>query len=98
MTRRPAPADRVRGAFAALFPHHREHEPHQVVMWIIVAAALSLIATILVAGAAGYAAVASHLKEAKSDSAFAFTQTGRASADVRAISARNDAGTFTAFS
>ena len=31
---------------------------------MIVAAALSLIATILVAGAAGYAAVASHLKEA----------------------------------
>lgn len=64
MMRRPALADRLRGPFAALFPHHREHEPHQVVMWMIVAAALSLIATILVAGAAGYSAVGSHLKEA----------------------------------
>jgi uncharacterized membrane protein YbhN (UPF0104 family) len=64
MRRRPALAERLRGQFAALFPHHREHEPHQVVMWMIVAAALSLIATILVAGAAGYAAIASHLKEA----------------------------------
>ena len=36
--------------------------------------------------------------EAKSDSAFAFTHTGRASAAERAISARSDAGTFTAFS
>src|SRR5215467_4625578 len=64
MMRRPALADRLRGLFAALFPHHREHEPHQVVMWMIVAASLSLIATILVAGAAGYSAVATHLKEA----------------------------------
>src|SRR5262252_103760 len=64
MTRRAALADRLRRPFAALFPHHREHEPHQVVMWMIVAAALSLIATILVAGAAGYSAIASHLKEA----------------------------------
>src|SRR6478752_2098406 len=64
MMRRPALAERLRGPFAALFPHHREHEAHQVVTWMIVAAALSLIATILVAGAAGYSAVASHLKEA----------------------------------
>ncbi len=47
-----------------LFAHHREHEPHHVVMLMLLAGALSLIATIFVAGAAGYAAVASHLKHA----------------------------------
>ena len=36
--------------------------------------------------------------EAKSDSVFAFTQTGRASAAARAIEARSEAGTLTAFS
>jgi uncharacterized membrane protein YbhN (UPF0104 family) len=64
MRRRPGGGDRPRGPFAALFAHHREHEPHQVVMWMIVAAGLSLIATILVAGAAGYLAVASHIRHA----------------------------------
>jgi uncharacterized membrane protein YbhN (UPF0104 family) len=44
--------------------HHRETEAHHVVMLMIVAAALSLIASILVAGAAGYVAVASHLRHA----------------------------------
>jgi uncharacterized membrane protein YbhN (UPF0104 family) len=53
-----------RGPFRVLFAHHREHEPHDVVMLMIVAAALSLIATILVAGAAGYVAVASRLRHA----------------------------------
>jgi uncharacterized membrane protein YbhN (UPF0104 family) len=47
-----------------LFAHHREHEPHHVVMLMIIAGALSLIATILVAGAAGYVAVASHVRHA----------------------------------
>jgi uncharacterized membrane protein YbhN (UPF0104 family) len=53
-----------RGPFKILFAHHREHEPHHVVMVMVVAAALSLIATILVAGAAGYVAVASHVRHA----------------------------------
>ena len=53
-----------RGPFKVLFAHHREHEAHHVVMVMIVAAALSLIATILVAGAAGYVAVASRLRHA----------------------------------
>jgi uncharacterized membrane protein YbhN (UPF0104 family) len=53
-----------RGPFKVLFAHHREHEPHHVVMVMVVAAALSLIATIFVAGAAGYVAVASRLRHA----------------------------------
>ena len=64
MRRRPDGGERPRSAFGSLFAHHREHEPHQVVMWMIVAAGLSLIATILVAGAAGYVAVTSHLRHA----------------------------------
>ena len=53
-----------RGPFRVLFAHHREHEPHHVVMLMILAGALSLIAAILVAGAAGYVAVASHVRHA----------------------------------
>jgi lysylphosphatidylglycerol synthase-like protein len=53
-----------RGPFKILFAHHREHEAHHVVVLMVLAAALSLIATILVAGAAGYVAVASHLRHA----------------------------------
>jgi uncharacterized membrane protein YbhN (UPF0104 family) len=53
-----------RGPFKVLFAHHREHEAHHVVMLMVVAAALSLIATIFVAGAAGYVAVASQLRHA----------------------------------
>ena len=53
-----------RGPFKVLFAHHREHEAHHVVMVMVVAAALSLIATIFVAGAAGYVAVASHVRHA----------------------------------
>ncbi len=53
-----------RGPFKVLFAHHREHEAHHVVMVMVVAAALSLIATIFVAGAAGYVAVASRLRNA----------------------------------
>ena len=64
MTRRAAWADRRRGPLGVLFAHHREHEPHHVVMMMIVAGALSLIASILVAGAAGYVAVASHVRHA----------------------------------
>jgi uncharacterized membrane protein YbhN (UPF0104 family) len=47
-----------------LLAHHREHEPHHVVMLMLLAGALSLIAAILVAGAAGYVAVASHIRHA----------------------------------
>jgi uncharacterized membrane protein YbhN (UPF0104 family) len=51
-----------RGPFAVLRAHHREHEPHHVVVLMSVAGGLSLLATILVAGTAGYAAVASHIR------------------------------------
>jgi uncharacterized membrane protein YbhN (UPF0104 family) len=64
MTRAPARGLRHRGPFKVLLAHHREQEAHQVVMLMLVAAALSIIATILVAGAAGYAAVASHIRHA----------------------------------
>jgi uncharacterized membrane protein YbhN (UPF0104 family) len=64
MTRRLVRGDRRRGPLGALFVHHRDHEAHHVVTMMILAGALSLIATILVAGAAGYVAVASHLKHA----------------------------------
>jgi uncharacterized membrane protein YbhN (UPF0104 family) len=64
MTRRPTPDDRRHRPFAMLRAHHREHEAHHVVTWMIVAGALSLIASILVAGAAGYGAVASHIRHA----------------------------------
>jgi uncharacterized membrane protein YbhN (UPF0104 family) len=64
MTRRVTLGDRRRRPFGMLFAHHREHEPHHVVMLMLVAGALSLIATILVAGAAGYVAVASHIRHA----------------------------------
>ena len=53
-----------RGPFKVLFAHHREHEAHHVVVWMVLAAALSLIATIFVAGAAGYGAVATRLRHA----------------------------------
>ena len=64
MTRRAALGERRRGPLAAVFAHHREHEPHDVVMWMVVAAGLSLIATIFVAGAAGFVSVASHIRHA----------------------------------
>jgi uncharacterized membrane protein YbhN (UPF0104 family) len=64
MTRAPAWGLRQRGPFKVLLAHHREHEAHHVVMLMIIAAALSLIATIFVAGAAGYVAVASHIRHA----------------------------------
>ncbi|HEY2310509.1 MAG TPA: lysylphosphatidylglycerol synthase domain-containing protein [Gaiellaceae bacterium] len=64
MTRAPAWGLRQRGPFKVLLAHHREHEAHHVVMLMIVAAALSLVATIFVAGAAGYVAVASHIRHA----------------------------------
>ena len=53
-----------RGPFKVLFAHHREHEAHHVVVLMVLAAALSLIASIFVAGAAGYLSVASHLRHA----------------------------------
>jgi uncharacterized membrane protein YbhN (UPF0104 family) len=64
MTRRAAWFDRRRGPLGVLLAHHREHEAHHVVMLMIVAGALSLIASIFVAGAAGYESVASHLRHA----------------------------------
>src|ERR1700751_3693605 len=47
-----------------MLPHPREHEAHHVVRLMVVAGALSLIATIFVAGAAGYQNVASHIRHA----------------------------------
>jgi uncharacterized membrane protein YbhN (UPF0104 family) len=64
MTQSPGWGLRRRGPFKILLAHHREHEPHHVVMLMIVAAALSLVATIFVAGAAGYVAVAWHIRHA----------------------------------
>ena len=64
LTRTAVLALRGRGPFKILLAHHREHEAHHVVMLMIVAAALSLIATILVAGTAGYLNVASHIRHA----------------------------------
>jgi uncharacterized membrane protein YbhN (UPF0104 family) len=64
MTRRAALGDRRRGPLGVLFAHHREQEAHHVVMLMILAAALSLVASILVAGTAGYITVASRLRHA----------------------------------
>src|SRR5262245_33695938 len=64
MTRRLGEGARRRGPLGVLLAHHRESEPHHVVVLMILAGALSLIAAILVAGAAGYVAVASHLRHA----------------------------------
>jgi uncharacterized membrane protein YbhN (UPF0104 family) len=64
VTRQSALALWRRGPFKVLRAHHREHEAHHVVMLMILAGALALIAAILVAGAAGYVAVASHLRHA----------------------------------
>jgi len=64
MTRRPNRAKWRRGPLGVLMAHHRDHEPHDVVMLMIVAGGLSLIATIFVAGAAGYVNVASHIRHA----------------------------------
>jgi uncharacterized membrane protein YbhN (UPF0104 family) len=51
-----------RGPFAVLRTHHRDQQPQHVLMLMVVAGALALLATILVAGAAGYSEVASHLR------------------------------------
>lgn len=64
MTRQSAWSLRRRGPFRVLLAHHREHEAHHVVVLMVVAGALSLIAAILVAGAAGYVNVASRLRHA----------------------------------
>ncbi len=64
MTRQAVWSLRRRGPLKVLFAHHREHEAHHVVVLMVLAAALSLIATILVAGAAGYVTVASRLRHA----------------------------------
>jgi uncharacterized membrane protein YbhN (UPF0104 family) len=49
--------NRSRGPLG-LFAHHREHEPQHLVILVILAGALSLIATIVVAWVAGFGAVA----------------------------------------
>jgi uncharacterized membrane protein YbhN (UPF0104 family) len=64
VTRRTALRLWRRGPFKVLFAHHREHEPHHVVMVMVVAGALSLIAAMLVAGVAGYTNIASHIRHA----------------------------------
>jgi len=64
VTQQPALRLWKRGPFRVLFAHHREHEAHHVVVLMVLAGALSLIAAILVAGAAGYVAVASHIRHA----------------------------------
>jgi uncharacterized membrane protein YbhN (UPF0104 family) len=64
VTREPALRVWRRGPFKVLFAHHREHEAHHVLMLMILAGALALIAAILVAGAAGYVAVASRIRHA----------------------------------
>jgi Lysylphosphatidylglycerol synthase TM region len=64
MTRRPERTGWRRGPLGVVLAHHREHEAHHVVMLMVVAGALSLIATIFVAGAAGYVNVASHIRHA----------------------------------
>jgi uncharacterized membrane protein YbhN (UPF0104 family) len=64
MTRRLDGTRRRRGPLGLVLAHHREHEAHHVVMLMVVAGALSLIATIFVAGAAGYGNVASHIRDA----------------------------------
>jgi uncharacterized membrane protein YbhN (UPF0104 family) len=81
MTRRAAPGDRRRGPLGVLLLHHREHEAHHVVVLMSLAAALSLIATILVAGAAGYVTVASRLRHANTYW-FPFAITGAVAAHV----------------
>jgi uncharacterized membrane protein YbhN (UPF0104 family) len=64
VTQQPALRLWKRGPFRVLFAHHREHEAHHVVVLMVLAGALSLIAAILVAGAAGYVAVASRVRHA----------------------------------
>jgi uncharacterized membrane protein YbhN (UPF0104 family) len=64
MTRPTAAGRRRRGPLGVVLAHHREHEPHHVVMLMIFAGALSLVAAILVAGTAGYVNVASHVRNA----------------------------------
>jgi uncharacterized membrane protein YbhN (UPF0104 family) len=72
---------RRRGPFKIVLAHHREHEAHHVVVLMVVAAALSFIATIFVAGAAGYGAVASHLRDANTYW-FAFAIVGAVAAHI----------------
>src|SRR5438874_11877232 len=64
MTRGPTVTARRRGPLGIVLAHHRDQEAHHVVMLMIVAGALALIAEILVAGAAGYVDVASHVRHA----------------------------------
>jgi uncharacterized membrane protein YbhN (UPF0104 family) len=51
-----------RGPFAVLRAHHRDQQPQHVVMLMFVAGVLAVVATIFVAGAAGYSEVLSHLR------------------------------------
>jgi len=52
------------GPLAVLRRHHLEHEPHHLAMLMLLAGGLSLVAAILVAGAAGFVSVASHARHA----------------------------------
>jgi uncharacterized membrane protein YbhN (UPF0104 family) len=70
-----------RGPFAVLRAHHREQQPQHVVMLMVVAGALALLATILVAGAAGYSEVAAHLRQVNAYW-FAFAIVGAVAAHV----------------
>jgi len=81
MTRRAAAGDRRRGPLGVWLAHHRESEPHHVVMLMLFAGALSLVAAILVAGAAGYVAVASRLRHANTYW-FPFAIAGAVAANV----------------
>jgi uncharacterized membrane protein YbhN (UPF0104 family) len=81
MTRHSAAGVRRRGPLGLWLAHHREHEPHHVVMLMLFAGALSLVAAILVAGAAGYVAVASRLRHANTYW-FPFAVAGAVAANV----------------
>jgi uncharacterized membrane protein YbhN (UPF0104 family) len=71
----------TRAPLALLRAHHREHEARHVVMLMCLAGALSLLATILVAGAAGFSEVASHLRHVHAYW-FAFAIVGAVAAHV----------------
>ncbi len=81
MTRQDAAGIRRRGPLGVWLRHHREHEPHHVVMLMLLAGALSLVAAILVAGAAGYVAVASRLRHANTYW-FPFALAGAVAANI----------------
>jgi uncharacterized membrane protein YbhN (UPF0104 family) len=70
-----------RGPLAVLRAHHREQQPEHVVLLMVFAGALALAATILVAGAAGYSEIASHIRHVHAYW-FAFAIVGAVAAHV----------------